>query len=417
VQGFLERPDLPLDELWLMDNDPRRLEVVGGFTQRMLHARGSPFQVRLTSERRAALQGASYVITQLRVGGNAARREDEYLGRRHGLIGQETTGVGGIASALRTIPIVLEIAEELHELAPQAWLINFTNPAGLVTEALQRHAPQVRSVGLCNNPIVAKMRILHWLNRVHGWQAPAERAALDGLGLNHLSWYRGFSLDGQDLLPEVLAGYRQFGEEDWGDDLLHALGMIPNSYLQYYYFTTERLDEQQSWPPSRAEVVQRIEAGLLRRYADPRLTSPPPELRQRGGAYYSTLATQLINCLHNDLGQVHVVNVPQGGAVPTWPADWVLELPCRVDAAGIQPLPAEPLPPACYGLLAMVKMVELLTIQAAVGGDRQALFQALLTHPLGPPARRVRQVLEDLLHTNRPYLPRFWSGQASQPAQ
>jgi 6-phospho-beta-glucosidase len=184
--------------------------------------------------------------------------------------------------------------------------------------------------------------------------------------------------------------------------------MVPNYYLQYFYYTGHKIREQEKWPPSRAEEVMEIEKDLLRQYADPGLTQAPADLMKRGGAYYSTLATQLIDSHYNDLGQVHVVNVRNEQAVKDWPADWVLELPARVDAKGIHPLPAQPLPAACFGLVSQVKMYELLTVEAAVHGDRNAAYQALLVNPLGPEADKVQEVLDDLLETNRQWLPQFF---------
>jgi 6-phospho-beta-glucosidase len=414
VNGFLERVEtFPLAELWLMDLLPERLEVVGGFAQRMVEARGAPFAVHLTTDQHEAVRGASYVITQLRVGGMAARREDEYLGRRHGLIGQETTGVGGMAKALRTIPVVLKIAQDIRELAPGALLVNFSNPAGLITEALSRHASDVSAVGVCNVPITAKMMILEGLEKRQGLEIEPQRAELKTLGLNHLSWHYGFTVDGEDIWSQVLEGLveelEQELEPEWDVPTIKTLRMIPNYYLEYYYYTNQRLAAQREWPPSRAEEVMAIEADLLQQYAEPDRSEPPGDLMKRGGAYYSTVATQLLNAHHNDLGETHVVNVPHGGAVPGWPADWVLEMPCRVDAVGIHPLPAEPLPLVCFGLLAQVKSYEILTVEAAVQGDRKAAYQALLAHPLGPSADRAQAVLDDLLETNREYLPRFWT--------
>ncbi len=412
INGFLERVDaLPLKELWLMDILPTRLEIVGGFAQRMVRARCAPFQVFLTRDQRLAVNGASYVITQLRVGGMQARREDEYLGRRHGLIGQETTGVGGMAKALRTIPVLLNIARDMQELAPGALLVNFVNPSGLITEAITRYAPDVPVVGVCNAPITFKMGLLRHLED-QGLHAAPERAELKTLGLNHLSWHRGLTVDGEELWPRILEDYlatlRASPQPEWAPELIEALGMIPNYYLQYYYRTEHKIAEQQKWPPSRAEVVMEVEADLLQQYADPECTQPPADLMKRGGAYYSTVATQLLNAHYNDLGETHVVNVRNDGAVKEWPADWVLEMPCRVDRTGIHPIPTEPLPPACFGLLAHVKAYELLAVEAAVHGDRKAAYQALLAHPLGPQADRVQAVLDDMLETNRVYLPQFW---------
>lgn len=413
INGFLERvKSFPLTELWLMDIDSERLSTVGGFAQRMATAKGSPFKVVLTGNQRAAIKGASYVITQLRVGQMPARVADEYLGNRHGLIGQETTGVGGMAKALRTIPVVLKIAADMRELAPGALLVNFTNPSGLVTQALEKYAPDVIAAGLCNAPIGLKMRILEDWKQKTGKKVPPERAEVNTLGLNHLSWHRGFSLDGEDIWPQTLESYiaalKADPESEWNLRTVEVLGMIPNYYLQYFYHTDHKLAEQQKWPPSRGEEVIEIEKDLLRQYADPAMTEPPADLMKRGGAYYSTVATQLLKAHYTDSGETHIVNTRQGGAVPGWPEDWVLEMPCKVDRKGIHPLPAEPLPPACFGLLAQVKSYELLTVEAAVHGNRNAAYQALLAHPLGPKADKIQTVLDDLLETHRAYLPQFW---------
>lgn len=413
IKGFLELHDqLPLDELWLMDIQPQRLEIVGDFCERIVEHAGSPFKVHIIGNRREALRGADYVVTQLRVGFIPARREDEYLGRRHGLVGQETTGIGGLAKALRTIPVILDIAKDMREVAPGALLVNFTNPSGLITEALFQHAPQVASVGLCNSPITTKMEMLEGWKAKTGQEIPPDQAELFALGLNHLTWYRGFKINGQDVWDELLQAYvaslRSEEEPEWAPELVETLRMIPNGYLQYFYDTSSKVAAQENWPPSRAEKVLEIEADLLRQYADPRLVTPPPDLMKRGGAYYSTLATRVINSHFNDLGQSEIVNVRHNGAVPGWPADWVLELPCRIDRAGIHPLPAEPLPPVCYGLLAQVKSYEQLTVQAAVSGDRRALYEALLAHPLGPKMPQIPAVLADLLQTHKKYLPQFF---------
>ena len=412
VKGFLDRIEtFPVSELWLVDIDPQRLEVVGGFARRMVAAQGSPFQVFLTTDRRAGVAGASYVTTQLRVGGMTARKGDEYLGQRHGLIGQETTGVGGMAKALRTIPVLLGVAADMRELAPGALLVNFTNPAGLVTEALARYAPDVPAVGVCNVPITAKMHILDLLKRTTGQAIAPERSELKTLGLNHLSWHRGFTADGEDVWPLVIEGtlaeLQKSDHPDWDPTLIETLQMLPNYYLSYYYYTGKKLADQANWPPSRAEQVMQVEADLLAQYADPTLTEPPADLMKRGGAWYSTLATQLLNAHYNDLNETHIVNVPHRGAVAGWPADWVLEMPCRISRAGVEPLATDPLPPACFGLLASVKAYELLTVEAAVHGDRKAAYQALLVHPLGPSADQVPVVLDDMLTTNASYLPQF----------
>jgi 6-phospho-beta-glucosidase len=412
VSGFLNRiQSLPVTELWLMDIDAQRLEIVGSFAQRMVAAKGTPFKVALTTDQRAAVKGASYITTQMRVGQMQARVADEYLGRRHNLIGQETTGVGGMAKAMRTIPVLLKLAADMRELAPGALLVNFTNPSGLVTEALQRYAPDVPSVGVCNVAIGVKMNIIKELEQSSARKIALESVELDTLGLNHLTWHRGFTVDGEDAWPQVLSSYiaklKADPEPEWEARMIEATGMIPNYYLQYFYHTDHKLDEQQQWPPSRGEEVIEIEKGLLKQYADPDLKEPPAELMLRGGAYYSTVATQLLNAHYNNLGEIHVVNVRQQGAVPNWPADWVLEMPAKVDRQGIHPLPARPLPTASFGLLAHVKAYELLTVEAAVHGDYEAAYQALLAHPIGPKADQIQAVLDDLLETNKAYLPQF----------
>ncbi len=417
VKGFIElHPDLPLSELHLMDIDPHRLEIVGEFCRRIVSTHANPFDVILTTDRRAAICDASYVITQFRVGMIPARREDEYLGKRHGLVGQETTGIGGMAKALRTIPIILDIAQDIRQLAPEALLINFTNPSGLITEALARYAPDVPSVGLCNSPITMKMSILQDLERLTGQPMPEDaiqKSELDALGLNHLCWYRGFSLHGEELWPQIFTSYlqelRADPDPEWDPVMIETLGMIPNYYLQYFYNTNKKLAEQEKWPPSRAEQVLEIEADLLRQYADPQLVDTPVDLMKRGGAWYSTLATQVINSHANNLGEVQVVNIRQAGAVPGYPPEWVLELPCRIDASGIHPLPADPLPHAAFGLLAQLKSYEILTVEAGAHGDRKAAYQAMLAHPLGPKPENISTVLDDLLNTNRQYLPQFKS--------
>lgn len=413
INGFLERIEtLPVSELWLMDILPERLDIVGQFAQRMVAAKGAPVQVRLTTKQQEAIEGASYVTTQLRVGWMQARREDEYLGRRHGLIGQETTGIGGMAKALRTIPVILSIAHDMQKLAePGALLVNFTNPAGLVTQALTQYAPEVTAVGVCNAPFNMKMDVLQGLAQM-GLVIEPERAQLDTLGLNHLTWHRGFTVDGEDVWPRVLAHYlanlRQEETPEWPPELIESLQMIPNYYLYYYYATDDKLAQQEKWPPSRAEQVMKIEEELFAQYAELERTEPPDGLMQRGGAYYATVATQLLNAHYNDLNEQHVVNVPNQGAVAGWPDEWVLELPALVSRAGLQPLPAKPLPPAVFGLMQQVKMYEMLTVEAAVHGDRNAAYQALLAHPLGPAADQAEAVLADMLNTHRAHLPQFF---------
>lgn len=412
INGFLARTaELPVSELWLMDIDKERLDVVGGFAQRMVQAKGAPFKIVLSTNQREAIAGASYVCTQFRVGQMQARREDEYLGLRHGLIGQETTGIGGMAKALRTIPVMLDIAKDIRETAAGALLVNFTNPSGLVTEALNRYAPDVQSVGVCNAPYNAKMSFLELLQNNSPEPIDPARVELKTLGLNHLTWHYGLTLDGEDVWAQVLESYLQDAAQEehpeWESALIASTRMIPNYYLQYFYHTEKKLAEQKNYPPSRAEEVMQVEAELLKQYADPSLTEPPADLMKRGGAYYSTVATQLLASHFNDLGETHVVNVRNNGAIKEWDPSWVLELPATVRRSGITPIAAAPLPPFAFGLLAAVKSYEILTAQAAVTGDRNTAYQALLVHPLGPALPNAEKVLDDMLETNRKYLSQF----------
>lgn len=403
AQGFIERhQQLGIREWWLMDIDARRLEVVGGFVKRMVGAAGNPFEVYLTIDRQAAMKGADFIITQIRVGGMNARREDEYLGRRWGLIGQETTGIGGMANGLRTAPVILSIAEDMCELCPDAWLVNFTNPSGLVVEALKRYAPKVHSVGLCNGPIGYQMTFANKL----GLNNPFN-VHLDYLGLNHLAWIQGARVGSQDIWPQILK------EEGFSisADIMKRLGVICNYYLQYYYNTQSVLKGQVENQTSRAEQVMEIDKRLLEQYADPTLNTVPRELMERGGAYYSTACVHLIEAIILDLGQEHIVNTRQGDAVPGIPPEWVMELPCRVGRDGIHPLPAKPLPLFADGLLRAVKAYELFTVQAACTGDRTAALKALTVHPLGPDIDQAIDVLDDMLKTHQAYLPNFFENQ------
>jgi len=286
ISGFLShRKRFPVDELWLMDIDPERLDIVGRFAQRIVEKHGAPFKVILTENQRDAIRGSSYIVTQFRVGMMGARREDEYLGHRHGLVGQETTGIGGMAKALRTIPVILNIARDVEEIAPDALLINFTNPVGLVTESLSRYSENIKTVGVCNVPITRKMKIIEKLEKFLNRDIDPHNAHLDTIGLNHLTWHRGFSLNGNDIWTQVIDSYIEELEQqenpEWDPQLIESLRMIPNYYLNYYYQTEKKLKDQQQWPPSRAEEVIKIEKGLfniLRNHIPIQIYPHPPKI-------------------------------------------------------------------------------------------------------------------------------------------
>ena len=404
VEGFgLRRDVLPVDELVLHDIDESRLEVVGGLAGRILDKLEFPGRLTLTSDRERAIEGADFVLVQLRVGGLAARLRDETIPPMFGCIGQETTGPGGFAKALRTVPVVLGIAEDTARLgADGAWLLDFTNPAGLVTQALIDHGH--RAIGLCNIPIGFQ----RMLARELGVQ-PAE-VQLEHVGLNHLSWERRVMVDGRDRLPELLEGFAdQLGEEvDMPGDLLRLYRAIPSYYLRYFHFTAEMVEKQRS-ERSRADEVMQIERELLEMYRDPALDVKPKLLEQRGGAFYSEAAAMLVESLHTDRRDVQVVNVRNDGAIPNLAEDAVVEVACRIEAGGARPLPVEPLAPEMLGLIEQVKAYERLTVAAATSGDRDTALKALMANPLSSDYRVAVPLLDALLEANREYLPAFFS--------
>jgi 6-phospho-beta-glucosidase len=403
VEGFVIRADrVPLDDLVLLDVDPERLEVVGGLAGRMLAKAGYDGALTLTGDRDRALEGADFVVVQLRVGGQAARYLDESIPRRFGCVGQETTGPGGFAKALRTVPVVLELAEEMSKRgAPGAWFIDFTNPTGLVTQALLDEGH--RAIGLCNVAIGFQRRF------AEAFGVGPERVELEHVGLNHLSWERAVRVDGVDRLPEILSTRMDLvaDETDMPAELIGALGAIPSYYLHYYYLTDEVIERQRT-ERTRAEEVMDIEAGLLELYRDPDLAEKPELLERRGGAFYSEAAAQLIASLHEGTGDVHVVNVRNDGALPDLPDDAVVEILARIDRDGAHPIPVAPLAPEMLGLVEHVKAYERLAVQAATTGDRAIALKALLTNPLAGDYRTAVPLLAALLEENRQHLPLFF---------
>jgi 6-phospho-beta-glucosidase len=412
VAGFLSAPgELPVTEIALMDIDRDRLATVGGLVQRMARAAQADLTVTVTTDRGQALDGARFVIAQLRVGGNAQRVVDETIPVRFGVVGQETTGPGGFAKALRTVPVLLDIAAEMGRLCPEAWLVNFTNPSGLITEALLRHG-RVRTIGLCNLPLTMTMDIARLLDA-----APGE-LFLDYVGLNHLSWVRRVFRDGRDVTGEMMARAvaeaRQSPRPGFDPALLEALGMLPCSYLRYYYHHGRVVAEQRTAGRTRGEEVLAIDADLLERYRDPELAVKPPQLAKRGGAWYSRAAVSVIGAIAGNKREIHIVSCRNQGAVPDLPPESVVEAPCVVGAAGPVPMVTGPLPGAIRGLVQAVKGYEELTIEAAVTGDRRTALAALLAHPLVPDYEAAQGLLDAILAANRPWLPRFFAPRAGR---
>lgn len=398
VEGFIRYfDDLPIAQIALMDISEERLKIVGDLVQRMLG--NLPVKLVRTTNRIEAITGADFVITQMRIGGLAARALDEQIPLKHGILGQETTGPGGFAKALRTIPVMLDIARDVACYAPEAWLINFTNPAGLVVEAIMRHT-ESRVIGLCNVPINMQIKAANLLG------VQPEQVELQYVGLNHLSWARVL-VDGQDVTGKVLDiewGGRS-GQIDPG--YLKALGLVPNYYLRYFAHPDRVLREQLTAEETRAEYLQGVEAELLDMYADPNLSEKPKLLETRGGAYYSTVAVQLIRAIAQDRREVHIVNTRNGLALPDLPPESVVEVPAVIGRSGAHPLVSGAMPPAIRGLAAAVKAYEELTVEAAVTGDENIAKLALVSHPLVPSWDVATALWEDIKTAHRAYLPQF----------
>jgi 6-phospho-beta-glucosidase len=409
IEGFIEAAsptgswELPIGEITLMDINAQRLEIVGGLAGRMLKAAGSGIELQLSTDRRRALAEADFVLTQIRVGGMHARIRDERIPLRYGVVGQETTGPGGFAKALRTIPVMLGVADDIAQVAPGARLINFTNPSGLITEALSRYS-DVKVIGLCNGPIGSLREIAAELD------AEPERVRLDYVGLNHLSWIRGVFLDGRDVTDRVMKGAIDRaceGEGLFSSELLELLWMLPSYYLRYYYNTDKVVAEMQSAGKTRGEIVLEVEGDLLEMYRDPTLVTKPQLLEQRGGAYYSKIAVALVHALAADTGEVQIVNTLNRGAIPDLPSDAVVEVPSVIDGRGAHPLVTDPLPKCIRGLVQAVKAYEELTARAGAEGDEQAAVQALNAHPLVPSFTVAQQIWTDIREANAGELPQF----------
>ncbi len=405
VEGFVTRGDrLPVDELVLLDIDPERLSIVGALAERMMRRAGWSGNLTLTADRDEALEGADFVIVQLRVGGQAARFQDETIPLRFGSIGQETTGAGGFAKALRTVPVVLELAEETARRgAPGAWFVDFTNPTGLVTQALLDEGH--RALGLCNVAIGFQRRFATLFGVGTGARAArARRAQPPDVGAQ--------GAGGRRRPPARDPGHRdRRGRRRDG----HARGPDPGDRRDPVATTcTTTTSRSASWSSqrtgkTRAEEVMEIEAGLIELYKDPTLDTKPKLLEERGGAFYSDAAAALVASLHAGTDDVQVVNVRNDGAIPNLPDDAVVEVSARVDRDGAHPLPVDPLPPEMLGLVEHAKAYELLAIEAAMSGDRGDALKALMTNPLVGDYDVAEPLLDALLDANRDHLPRFFA--------
>ncbi|MFY9580102.1 MAG: 6-phospho-beta-glucosidase [Gaiellaceae bacterium] len=396
-----DRDRIGVRELVLQDIDPERREVVGGLAERMLKEQGYDGALTVTDDLDRALDGADFVLIQIRVGGQEARLSDETVPLACGCIGQETTGAGGLGKALRTVPVVLGIAERARELAsPEAWIIDFTNPVGIVTRALLESGH--RALGLCNVAITFQRHVARLLD-----VAP-ERVLVDQVGLNHLSWVRFVRVDSDDVLPELLAehGDELAREAGLSRRLLDELGVVPSYYLHYFYAHDQVLAEQLEGVP-RAATVAEIERELLELYRDPNLVEKPALLEQRGGAFYSEAAIGLVGAIASDTGDVHVVDVRNRGTIAGLADDDVIEVPARVNREGAMPLPQPPVAPELLGLIQHVTAYERLALEAALTGDPVVVRKALLAHPLIGQEALADELADRLLEAGAKHLPQF----------
>lgn len=399
IDGFARlRDTLSIEEVWLVDPDADRLDLVSAISRRMFAREGHPGKIVTTSDLVAGVSDADVVLIQLRIGGQAARKTDETWPHACGVIGQETTGPGGLAKALRTVPVVLQVADVISAHAkPDAWIIDFTNPVGIVTRALLQAGH--RAVGLCNVAIGFQRRFADLLHVDHA------RVQLQHVGLNHLTWERGVSVDGQPVLSDLLGAHLDelATEVELPPALLTLLGMVPSYYLRYFYAHDDVFTEQLG-AATRAEAVMDVERTLLTIYADPTVDTKPDALKKRGGAFYSEAAVDLIASLTADRGDVQVVNLRNDGALPFLPDDHTIEVSATVGADGVHALPIDPLPDDVAGLIARVAGYERLALDAAVNGGRERVLRALLAHPLVGQYDRAEKLTDLLLAANVKHL-------------
>ena len=409
MSGFIERRDrMVVDSFIFCDIDSERGEILTNMSRRMLKKAGMNAEISFCTDYHEAVRGADYVLTQIRVGKMPARILDERIPLRHGLLGQETTGIGGMVCALRTAPMIAEIAEAVRtEAAPGAWMINFSNPSGLVAEAVLGYKPDTRMIGLCNVPIKMEREAGQLLGAGAGLDC-------DFVGLNHLCWLTEVYLGGKGQLSQLLSlpleqsGLNNIPDMRYSPEQLRAMGGFPCGYLNYYYFRDEMLNKSLSEEKTRGEICLELDRELLKLYADPSVDTSPELLSKRGGALYSESAVSLIESIENDSGKIHVVNVQNRGAMPILRPGDVAELRCRVSRDGAEPLPLRKMPSEhICGLVQSVKAYERLAARAALAGSYEDALAAALSHPLSADFDRTKAALDELLEAHREHLPRF----------
>lgn len=421
IEGFIKRKDeLPIKELWLVDieDGKEKLEIVGAMAQRMVKAAGLEWKVNLTLDRRKALRDADFVSTQFRVGLLDARIKDERIPLSHGIIGQETNGAGGMFKAFRTIPVILDIIDDMRELCPDAWLVNFTNPSGMVTEAAIKYGGWDKTVGLCNVPINSIKDEAEKLG------VPSSELFFKFAGLNHFHWHRVWDKEGNERTAELIdklydptqaeekkdAGVANIKDIKFNYEQIKDLGILPCAYHRYYYATDDMLKEELesfSKGETRAEVVKKTEAELFELYKDPKLDYKPEQLTKRGGAYYSDAACELITSIYNDKRITMVVSTKNNGALEDLPYDSIVEVSSIITSNGPQPINWGKFDPAPRGMVQLMKGMEETTISAAVTGNYSKALHAFTINPLVPSGEIAKELLNEMLLAHKKHLPQF----------
>jgi len=406
IDGFIQHEnDLKVGEIALFDIDEERLNVVGGMAQRQVSYGELDTKVTLNFDRPKAIEGAKFVLSSMRVGHMAARILDEKIPLKYGVIGQETTGPGGTLKAFRTIPVTLDIAKDMEKYAPKAWYINFTNPSGIITEAILKHT-NLKAVGLCNNPInyIAAM--------AEAFHVEPSDVFLEWIGMNHVNWVRKVYIKGKDVTQTIFDRLEEMSKMEempkFDAELVRTLGVLPTYYLQYYYYHADKVREVREAGKTRGEVTLEIEKELLKKYADPNVLVKPPELMQRGGARYSEAAVNLILSLMLDRRDVQIVVTRNGNSLADFPEDVSVEVPCVVGAHGVTPLMMGHFPESICSLAISAKAWESAVVKAAVSGSRRDAVLAMLQNPLVPDYPTAVKLVDEMLEAHKQYLPQFF---------
>ena len=417
VEGFIKRYDeLPVKELWLVDieDGKEKLEIVGNLAKRMVKKAGIDMKVYLTLDRREALKDADFVTTQFRVGLLDAREKDELIPLKYGVIGQETNGPGGMFKALRTIPVIFDIIKDCEELCPNAWIVSFTNPSGINAEAVFRHTGWKKFIGLCNGPV----NMIKDIEKI--LEVKPEELDVKIAGLNHMIFAVDVKVNGGNQNKELIDRINNIGTNEslknivdipWSEEFITSFGYIGIGYLRYYLQKQQMLEHCQEDAVKgqcRAQVVKRVEKELFEKYKDENLDVKPKELEQRGGAYYSDAACNLISSLYNDKGDIQVVDTLNNGAITNLPDDVVVEVSCKITKDGPIPICVGDLPLQCAGLVQQLKAFEILTTHVALSGNYNDALVAMTINPLVQSEITAKNILDDMLEAHKKYLPQFY---------